>query len=205
MCRCVVVCAGERSCADFIALPGDFVICCDDGLSAARQIGLTPDLLIGDFDSLTGPLPPEIETLRFPVEKDDTDSMLAVREGLRRGYRDFILLFSLGGRLDHTIANVQTLAFLLCHGASGRLVGPRDEVFLLHNTSVHLPRRTTHTLSLFAWNGAALGVTLRGVQYPLTDHTLTSDFPLGVGNSIIEEEAILSVTDGTLLVICSAL
>ncbi|MEG1774722.1 MAG: thiamine diphosphokinase, partial [Oscillospiraceae bacterium] len=109
MARCVIVCAGERGALEFSSRPDDFVICCDEGLNAAKEIGLRPDLLLGDFDSIQTPLPQDILTMRFPVEKDDTDSMLAVREGLRRGCTEFVLLFSLGGRLDHTLANIQAL------------------------------------------------------------------------------------------------
>ena len=99
--RCVVVCAGEYGPIEHERLHDDFVICCDGGYKAAVAMGLKPDLLVGDFDSLQEPLPKNVEILRFPIEKDDTDSMLAVREGLRRGYSRFVLLFSLGGRLDH--------------------------------------------------------------------------------------------------------
>lgn len=200
-CRCVVFCAGEEGEIDFAVTPEDFVICCDAGYLAAKRRGITPDLLIGDFDSYREPLPDSVETLQFPVEKDDTDSMLALREGLRRGYKQFVLLFALGGRLDHTLANLQALAFLEEFGASGLIIGPRDRVQLLKNGTLDIPRRNAYTLSIFAYGGKAIGVTLKGMQYPLNDAVVTETFPIGLGNHIIEPLGRVSVLDGSLLVV----
>ena len=201
--RCVVVCAGEYGPIEYERLDGDFVICCDGGYKAAVKMGLKPDLLVGDFDSLQEPLPKNVGILRFPVEKDDTDSMLAVREGLRLGYSRFVLLFSLGGRLDHTIANLQLLGFLLNHKAKGELIGPNDRVFLLHNETLTLKQKPNETLSVFAWEQDANGVTLEGVQYPLKKASLQVRFPLGAGNHITGGQAKIEVEDGMLLVVCS--
>lgn len=202
--RCVVFCAGETGPlpAGVSITPEDFVIACDAGCQNARALGTVPHLLMGDFDSLTGALPEGIETLRFPVEKDDTDSMLALREGLRRGYRSFVLLFSLGGRLDHTVANLQALAFLQEQGAEGMLVGPNDTVRLLAAPqSLTLPRREGFTLSVFAYGGTAHGVTLTGMQYPLCEATVTTAFPIGLGNHILEPTGRIDLREGRLLVI----
>ncbi|MEA5136943.1 MAG: thiamine diphosphokinase [Candidatus Fimivivens sp.] len=199
--RCVVFCAGEEGEIDFAVTPEDFVICCDAGYLAAERRGISPDLLIGDFDSYREPLPESVETLHFPVEKDDTDSMLALREGLRRGYKEFVLLFALGGRLDHTLANLQALAFLEEFGASGMIIGPRDRVQLLKNGALDIPRRSAYTFSIFAYSGKAIGVTLKGMQYPLNDAVVTETFPIGLGNHIIEPVGRVSVLDGMLLVV----
>lgn len=199
--RCVIFCAGEEGPMDFSFEPDDFYICCDAGLSAAQKLGVTPHLLVGDFDSLGCAPPCDLPVLRFPVEKDDTDSMLAVREGLRRGFRRFALLFSLGGRLDHTVANIQTLAFLLERRAEGILIGPSDTARLLHNGGTAIARREGFTLSVFAFGGPAKGVTLTGVQYPLADAAVDTSFPIGVGNHIVAASAGVSVAEGTLLLI----
>ncbi len=199
--RCVVFCAGEEGDIDFDFSQEDFIICCDAGYLAAKRRGITPDLLIGDFDSYRGSLPESVETLHFPVEKDDTDSMLALREGLRRGYKQFVMLFALGGRLDHTMANLQALAFLEEYGAKGLIIGPRDQVQLLRNGTLDIPRRSAYTFSIFAYAGKAVGVTLKGMQYPLNDAVVTEVFPIGLGNHIIEPTGRVSVLDGTLLVI----
>lgn len=199
--RCVIVCAGEKGELAFSQTPEDFVICCDAGYLTAQERGIAPDLLLGDFDSYEGELPDDLPVQRFPVEKDDTDTMLALREGLRRGYREFLLLFSLGGRLDHTIANLQCLAFLAAHGARGELWGPQDRVYWVENTVRRFPHRPGYNLSVFCYGAAAEEVTLTGVQYPLSHGRLTNRFPIGLGNHITADEAVVSVGNGTLLVL----
>lgn len=198
--RCVVFCAGEFGEIDFSPSAEDFVICCDAGYMAAERLGITPDLLIGDFDSYRMPLPEFVETLRYPIEKDDTDSMLALREGLKRGYRQFLLLFALGGRLDHTYANLQALAFLEEQDASGIIIGPRDTVRLIKNCTIEINRREGYALSIFAFGGDAVGVNLKGMKYPLTNAIVTQAFPIGLGNHIIAPRGSISVLNGMLLV-----
>lgn len=199
--RCLVFCAGEDDGAPVQVAPDDFIICCDAGYRAAQARGIVPHLLLGDFDSYRGALPAGVETMRFPVEKDDTDSMLALREGLRRGLRHFVLLFSLGGRLDHTVANLQTLAFLQQQGAMGELRGPRDTVRLLQAGSIDIARREGYTLSIFAYGGTARGVTLQGMQYPLHEAEVHTTFPIGLGNHVLEPVGRVQVREGALLVI----
>ena len=115
--------------------PGDVVFAADGGYRHCQAAGLQPDLLLGDFDSLND-LPKGIPIHTFPVEKDDTDAMLAVRRGLELGYREFVLYGSLDGpRLDHTVANFQTLQFLADRGAVGYLVGNRSIVTVVKNAS----------------------------------------------------------------------
>lgn len=199
--RCIIFCAGEEGELPFEITEQDFIICCDAGFEAAERKGVLPDLILGDFDSCHGKPPKGVEIMRYPVEKDDTDSMLALREGLRRGYRSFVLLFSLGGRLDHTIANLQTLAFLEENDAQGILIGPRDTVRLLKNSEVEIHKREGYTLSIFAFRGTAYGVTLTGMQYPLQNATVTEAFPIGLGNHIVNPIGKISVSNGTLLVV----
>lgn len=201
--RCVVICAGEQGDMTFSPEKTDFVICCDAGLRAAERLGITPDLIMGDFDSYEGELPEGIETKRFPVEKDDTDSMLALREGLKRGFKNFLLLFSLGGRLDHTMANIQALAFLEENGACGELLGAEDSVKLLKNGKMEIPYREGWNFSLFAFGQTARGVTLTGMQYPLENADITQSFPIGMGNHLIAPKGSVSVREGALLIMRS--
>lgn len=201
MSRCVIFCAGEDGELPFSFEENDYIICCDAGIDAAKRHGVTPNLIVGDFDSYTGALDKEIETLRFPVEKDDTDSMLAVREGLSRGFTDFFLLCSLGGRLDHTVANLQTLVFIKEQGGNGTLIGPTDTVRLLCGGAIDILRREGYTFSLFSLGEKCEGVTLTGMQYPLDNATVTNGFPIGLGNHIIEPVGRVSVKSGTLIII----
>jgi thiamine pyrophosphokinase len=162
-------------------------------------MGLIPDAVLGDFDSLG--FVPENANI-FPVEKDDTDAMLAVKLGLREGCDRFLLYGSLDGpRLDHTIANIQTLSYLANRGKVGYLVGKDQIVTLLEKGRLEFSREAKGYLSVFASKGVAEGVTLRGLKYPLEGAQLTSGFPLGVSNQFIGQAASVSVTEGRLLVL----
>ena len=179
-----------------------YIIACDRGYEYLHEAGLRPDLLVGDFDSYTGPLPRDVPRLDLPVEKDDTDAMLAVRRGLELGYREFVLYGSLDGpRLDHTVANFQTLQFLADRGAVGYLVGNRSIVTAVKSGSIAFPAGLRGNLSVFCMGADARGVTERGLYYALEDGVLTSGFPLGVSNHFTGEPAHISVRDGSLLVI----
>lgn len=197
--KCVIFCAAEF---DRLAEPlgtEDFVIAADGGLVHTEKLGITPDVIIGDFDSLG--FTPEGANV-FPVEKDDTDAMLAVRRGLALGYRDFILYGSLDGpRLDHTVANFQTLQFLADHGARGILVGRDTLVTVVKNGSIRFSAGKDGTISVFCMGPDARGVTERGLYYSLEDGVLTSGFPLGASNHFTGKEAEITVKDGSLLII----
>lgn len=178
---------------------GDFLLAADGGLVHMQRLGLTPDGVLGDFDSL-GYVPENARI--FPVEKDDTDSMLAVRQGLKLGYRRFLLYGSLDGpRLDHTVANFQTLQFLADHGAQGWLVGAAYLVTVLKNGSLRFGSQTDGIISVFCMGADARGVTLKGLQYPLENAVLTAGFPLGVSNHFTGRESVISVEDGSLLIL----
>lgn len=196
---CVIFCAGGF---DSLAEPigtGDFLMAADGGLEHLQKLGLIPHGVLGDFDSL-GYVPDNARV--FPVEKDDTDAMLAVRQGLDLGYRRFVLYGSLDGpRLDHTVANFQTLQFLADHGAHGYLAGNTYLATVVKNGTLHFPADAKGILSVFCMGADAVGVTLEGLQYPLQAATLSAGFPLGVSNHFTGRAAAVSVADGSLLVL----
>lgn len=197
--KCVIFCAAE--CSGLVEPIGenDHVIAADGGLEHTRKLNIEPDEILGDFDSL-GFVPDDARV--FPVEKDDTDAMLAVRRGLSLGYREFVLYGSLDGpRLDHTIANFQTLQFLCDHGAAGYLVGNSYIVTVVKNGALRFSHRAEGTVSVFCQGSDALGVNLRGLYYPLENGTLTAGFPLGVSNHFTGREAEISVKEGSLLIL----
>lgn len=176
----------------------DFLLAADGGLRHLQSLGLTPDEILGDFDSL-GYVPEN--SSRFPVEKDDTDSMLAIRRGLALGYREFWLYGSLDGpRLDHTAANYQALQYLADHHAFGYLIGKDYLVTVVKNGSLRFPTGCRGTVSVFCQGSDAHGVTLKGLYYPLENAVLTSGFPLGVSNHFTGQAAEIAVTQGSLLV-----
>lgn len=196
---CVIFCAAEF---DVLARPlaeDDFVIAADGGLRHTEKLGIVPQEILGDFDSL-GYTPTGANV--FPVEKDDTDAMLAVRRGLELGYREFVLYGSVdGSRLDHTVANFQTLQFLADRGATGYLVGKNFLITVVQNGAIAFPAGCRGTLSVFCLGSDASDVTLEGLYYPLKDGTLTAGFPLGVSNHFAGDPARISVGRGSLLVL----
>ena len=197
--NCIIFCAAGFSGLAAPLSEQDFVIAADGGLAHTRTLGITPNEVIGDFDSL-GFIPEGANV--FPVEKDDTDSMLAVRRGLALGYKTFFLYGSLDGpRLDHTIANFQTLQYLADHDAVGYLVGSDYILTVVRNGSLRFPQGLEGTVSVFCLGKDAVGVDLEGLYYPLKDGVLTAGFPLGVSNHFTGREATISVKDGSLLVL----
>ena len=196
---CVIFCAGEFAGLIKDLDAQDFVIAADGGLNHVQALGIAPDVILGDFDSL-GYVPED--ALQFPVEKDDTDSMLAVRRGLDAGYRKFLLYGGLDGpRLDHTLANLQTLQFLAEHGAVGYLVGTHYVATVIRNQAINFDSRAEGILSVFCMGADAHGVQLSGLQYTMENGVLTAGFPLGVSNHFVGQEAQISVERGSLLVL----
>ncbi|NLT57910.1 MAG: thiamine diphosphokinase [Clostridiales bacterium] len=206
---CVVLGAmpiSEREAAQIRALEGALLICADAGYAQAMRHGLTPDFTVGDYDSLEGSVT-DIEgvKLTFPVEKDDTDAMLAAKEGLARGCRRFLFYGALGGRLDHTLANITMLRYLIDFGATGWLLSEENCVTLLKDGALTLERDAHYPhLSVFSYEGEATGVLVQGGKYTPVSHSLNNCFPLGVSNAILGERAIISVKRGILLIVLAA-
>ena len=195
--KCLIFCAAEF---DALAAPigeADYLLAADGGLLHLQKLNLTPHGIIGDFDSL-GYIPTGAQV--FPVEKDDTDAMLAARKGLELGFREFLFYGSLDGkRLDHTIANFQTLQFLHDRGATGYLIGKDYIVTVAGEETLEFPAASTGILSLFCLGPDAEGITLENLHYPLNNGTLTSGFPLGVSNHFIGNSARITVKKGSIL------
>lgn len=210
--KCVIIGAGacdtQKLRKQLIFNENDLCIAADGGLDYLLEIGWMPDIVLGDMDSL------EHEELirsghadfcikRLPVEKDDTDMLAAVKEGLAAGYRQFELYGALGGRLDHTFANVQCLLYLLNRGARGILVGDDATVLLIRNEKLSFPAAQTakgERVSVFAFGGDAHGVSERGLKYLLDNVTVKSEFPIGVSNEFTGEDAEIAVDNGMLLI-----
>ncbi len=196
--KCVIFCAAAF---DTPAFPIDdaLIIAADGGLKYVQALGLTADILLGDFDSL-GYTPAGSRV--FPVEKDDTDCMLAIRAGLDAGCREFIIYGGLDGRRpDHTVANYQALQFLADRGARGTLVGLEYMATVIKNGAISFPAGCEGTVSVFCMGADAEGVQIEGLYYPLQGGTLTAGFPLGVSNHFTGSESCISVEKGSLLIL----
>ncbi len=197
---CLIISGGEYAPFEKPA-EGCLVVACDRGYEHARRAGIRPDLLVGDFDSCAAAVEEGVEILRFPPEKDDTDTLLALRIALARGCRELTLVCALGGRLDHTLANLQALVFAAEQGCAARICSPDTEILTLREGSLRLPRREGFSLSVFAADGVCRGVYIRGAKYPLEDAELRPGLPLGVSNEWAAPEAEISVREGTLLIV----
>ena len=197
---CYIVGAGEFY-GELCPVSGDLVIAADGGFDTLAKLGIKPNILIGDMDSIGDKAERSgIGFIRHPVEKDETDSYLAYREGLRLGYRDFRLYGGVGGRPDHTFANYSLLLGAKNDGCNITLIDKNFEIFVIKNEEVTLIGKEGATFSVFAFGGDAEGVTVAGAKYTCTDALLSESFPLGVSNSFLRGDVRISVTRGALLI-----
>ena len=205
--RAVIYTGGEvdPSLVTFRPSPGDLILAADSGFRTARLFGVVPDILLGDFDSLGSlpPLPPSAELVRVPAEKDDTDTQLAVSVALSRG-ADFVMIIGgLGGRPDHSFANLAVLEDLARRGIPALLDSGRTRARFLSSGSVALSRETRFRyLSLLPADRTVRGVTLEGVKYPLSSavlHRRSAGF--SISNEITSPLATVSVSSGSLWIL----
>lgn len=205
--KCIVIGAGDLTLGNIAVGEKDFVIAVDGGLGYCGVLEVEPDLLIGDFDSVSEEeeravrlLEQEIpdRVIRLAREKDDTDMLAALKEGLARGYRQFHIYAGTGGRFDHTLANIQCLLYLKKRDAVGYLIDGTGMILVICGEAVHFRKNLEGTLSLFALGERARGVTISGMKYELENAELTNDFPIGISNEFIGEEAMISVEEGEL-------
>ena len=195
----MIFCAAEYDGRPVQVEPEDLLIAADGGVRHLEKLGIAPDVKLGDFDSL-GYVPRD--GVVFPVGKDDTDAMLAVRLGLERGYREFVIYGGLDGpRLDHTVANFQTLQYLADRSARGFLVGKDSIVTVIKNGTLEFAAADEGLMSVFCMGADAEGVCIEGLQYALEDGMLTAGFPLGVSNHFVGKPAAVRVARGSLLLI----
>lgn len=202
MSRCVII--GGAPITNYEAVAGelrgdDFVIYCDCGLRHQPGLGRKPDLIIGDFDSFDNPHSRE-ETIVLPREKDDTDSVFAVKEGIRRGFEEFLLLGAVGARLDHTLANVSVLLMLEDMGKKGQIVDDYSVMEIVADTA-----RVDDSYAYFSLlniSGVAKGITIENAKYPLQNGEITCQYQYGVSNEVLPGRvATITITEGRLLLV----
>ena len=210
--KCIIIGAGDLTIGEIPVKEEDFVIAVDGGLGYCGILNVEPDIIIGDFDSVSDGEREAIEALeqqiperiiRLKPEKDDTDMLAALKLALDKGYTEFRIYAGTGGRFDHTLANIQCLLYLKNHGATGYLVDGSGMILVLQNEAVHFNKNLEGYLSLFALGKEAKGVTIRGMKYTLDNYTMKNDFPIGISNEFIGEESVISVEDGELVCMLS--
>lgn len=208
--RCIIVGAGDLTVGDFHIKEEDYIIAVDGGLSYCGALGIEPDLILGDFDSLSDgereaviqlkqEMPDRI--LQLKPEKDDTDMLAALRIGLEKGFDTFHIYAGTGGRLDHTLANIQCLLFLKKNGATGYLIDGSGMILIICNEKVSFQESMEGYMSLFALGKEAKGVTIENMKYELQGYTLTNDYPIGISNEFIGKQGSVTVEEGEVVCI----
>lgn len=177
-----------------------YIIAADGGLKYLENEGIKPDLVIGDFDSLEY-IPTHENRIRLPKEKDVTDMYAAVNEGMKMGFKTFIIYGAMGGRFDHSIANCQLLNHIVKSGCKGIIVENDYAVTSIHNSNIKFGKDFKGLISIFSSGTTSKDVSIQGFKYEVTDIELTYDYPLGTSNEFVGCEGIVTVGDGTLLII----
>ena len=196
---CYIVSAGDMAQTFPKAEKDDIIIAADAGYLHLEALGMEPDILLGDFDSMS--IPEDKQALVYPVRKDDTDTMLAIKTGFEKGFSEFVIYGALGGeRTDHSIANIQSLGYIAEHGGRGTLVG-RNEIFtIIRDGETVITSAENKTFSVFAYGGIAEGVTIEGSHYDIENAQLSPFFPLGVSNKFKNPSVKIKVENGCLLI-----
>lgn len=197
--RCVIISGSPDTSVEEIknlCTDDDFIVCADSGYTFARKAGLNPDLIIGDFDSLEEELPKDTEVVKLNTVKDDTDTEHCVMECIRRGYKDFLLLGSVGGRTDHTFANIAILSFLSEYNYHGVARNNGEEIQILKEGTYNMDGKKGLTFSVFPYGCESVNVTYKGAQYPLDRYTLTYNVSRGISNVFSDENAEIVVNRG---------
>ena len=178
----------------------DYFIFCDSGLSHISALGVKPHLIVGDFDSHPNPHM-DVETIILPCEKDDTDTVFAVKEAVKRGFRDFLLLGVVGKRLDHSLGNISILYYLDSLGLHGMIADDYSHIELVSREPAFVEDRYPF-FSLLNLSGSAEGITIENAKYPLNDAKISCEYQYGVSNEVLPGKmAKISVREGKLLLV----
>lgn len=178
----------------------DYFVYCDCGLRHKESLGFVPDLIIGDFDSHERPEDAH-NVIVLPCVKDDTDTIFAVKEGIRRGYDDFLMIGASGGRLDHTLGNVYALMLLKSHGAKAMMLDDYSEIELVCAGETGRVSPRFKYFSVISIAGTSRGITITGAKYPLNDADITSGYQYGISNEVSGSEAVITLKEGCLLLV----
>lgn len=203
--RCVIVSASPQRDNDFIKSninSDDFVICADGGADYIISCGIVPDLIIGDFDSCVSKEKFSLyNTIKLPTRKDDTDTYYCIKYALNLGYKDFLLLGSTGGRLDHTLASLSILLFLKKSGAVGIISDEFNSVSLLESGITDLCGMRGRTVSVMPFACESICVSYEGMRYPLTESVVKTEYPFSISNVVESDRAIINLHKGNALLI----
>lgn len=201
--RCVIVGGADICCYEHIKKQirdEDFFIYCDGGLKHMEKLGRKPGLIVGDFDSHEDPRM-DVETITLPCEKDDTDTYFAVKEAIKRGYEEFLLIGVVGNRFDHTMGNISILLYLDSYGKNGVIIDDYSEMLIVSDEPVYIDDSYSY-FSLLNISGTAKGIDITGAKYPLENGEITPEYQYGISNEVLPGKAAgVSVKEGCLLLV----
>ncbi len=201
--RCVVVGGADINNYEYIRdclCKDDYIVFCDSGLKHIDSLGVKPNLIVGDFDSYDNPNL-DVETIVLPCEKDDTDTVFAVKEALKRGFDEFLLIGVIGARLDHTLGNVSILMYLDSLSKKGVIIDDYSEMEIVSKEPAFIEESFAY-FSLINVSGKAKGIVVENAKYSLDNAEITCEYQYGISNEVIKGEiAKVSVSDGQLLLV----
>lgn len=197
--KCYIICGGPEGFGDVIIEEDAYIICADSGYDKALSCGITPDLLIGDFDSIKS-IPDGVEIIKAPIRKDDTDTMLAIKTAISKGYEDITLVSAFSGRMDHSLANLSALCYMSEQGITGRIFGDTCNGYFLNEESMtFMPDKSRH-LSVFPCTDTAI-VSIVGAEYEVHSIEMKKSFPIGVSNEFTDLPCIITAHKGSVFVL----
>lgn len=208
--KCIVIGAGDFSLSEINVSEKDLCIAVDGGYVYCKIMGIIPDIIIGDMDSVDEGTLFDIlaiekdnpdKVIRLTPEKDDTDMLAALKIGMSKGYKDFIIYGAMGGRIEHTIANIQCLSYLKNNGCKAYIMDENVMMTVVKDETVNFNKAMEGYMSLFALGDKATGVTIKGMKYLLNQTTITNDYPIGISNEFTGAEGSICVEKGMLLII----
>ena len=200
--RCVIVGGADINNYEYIKSclrNDDFIVFCDSGLKHLESLQVKPGPIVGDFDSHDNPQL-DVETIVLPCEKDDTDTVFAVKGALKRGFDDFLLIGVVGARLDHSLGNVSILLYLNSLGKKGCIIDDYSEMEIVCDKPVYI-ENSFKFFSLLNIFGTAKGITIKNAKYPLIDGEITCEYQYGISNEVVGQTAEVSIKKGKLLLI----
>lgn len=202
--RCIIISGSPKADVDLIkktVCKSDFVICADKGCLYAKEAGITPDIAVGDFDSYSDFDMPCSEIIRLDPVKDDTDTIHSIDTAFERGYKNIVLLSAIGGRLDHTYANIAALEYINSKGGRGEILSSNESVVYLTKGEYSYSNLKSKTFSLFPFGCEKVCVSYSGAKYPLDKYYLKSCYPMGISNIFTSDDAKIKIYDGNAILI----
>lgn len=197
--KCILIGAGEFYEKEIPIEKEDLVIACDGGYAYCQQLKITPHLVVSDFDSYKNEIK-DVKVNRSQPEKDDTDMLLGIQEGLNQGYHEFVIYGAMGGRIEHTLANIQCLKYLLDHDAHGVMISKNVSIDVMGEGCIEYSEYEKGYISVFSLNDNSL-VSIENLKYPLDHAILSNAYPLGIDNEFIQKKSRITVHQGCVCII----